>query len=62
MEYTTLGDTGMTVSRICLGCMSFGTSDWREWVLDEEASLPIIERALELGVNFFDITRASRSG
>ena len=54
MEYTTLGDTGMTVSRICLGCMSFGTSDWREWVLDEAESLPIIERALELGINFFD--------
>ncbi len=62
MEHTTLGDTGMTVSRICLGCMSFGSSDWREWVLDEDESLPIIERALELGVNFFDITRESRSG
>jgi aryl-alcohol dehydrogenase-like predicted oxidoreductase len=54
MEYTTLGETGTTVSRICLGCMSFGTSDWREWVLDETESLPIIERALELGINFFD--------
>ena len=57
MEYPTLGETGTTVSRICLGCMSFGTSDWREWVLDETESLPIIERALELGINFFDITR-----
>ena len=37
MEYTTLGNTGMTVSKICLGCMSFGDPDWREWVLDEEA-------------------------
>ncbi|MEY7852219.1 aldo/keto reductase [Natrarchaeobius sp. A-rgal3] len=54
MEYTTLGDTGMTVSRICLGCMSFGSSDWREWVLDEEESRPIIERAIDLGINFFD--------
>jgi len=36
MEYTTLGSTGTTVSKICLGCMSFGDSDWREWVLDEE--------------------------
>ena len=60
MEYTTLGDTGTTVSRICLGCMSFGTSDWREWVLDEAESLPIIERALDLGINFFDITRTQR--
>lgn len=54
MEYTTLGDTGMTVSRICLGCMSFGTSDWREWVLDEEAGTELVERALDLGINFFD--------
>jgi aryl-alcohol dehydrogenase-like predicted oxidoreductase len=54
MEYTTLGDTGMEVSRICLGCMSFGSSDWREWVLDEEESHEIIDRAIELGINFFD--------
>jgi len=52
MEYTTLGDTGMQVSRICLGCMSFGTG--REWTLDEEESREIIERAIDLGVNFFD--------
>jgi aryl-alcohol dehydrogenase-like predicted oxidoreductase len=54
MEYTTLGDTGMEVSRICLGCMSFGTSEWRDWVLDPEESHPIIERAIDLGINFFD--------
>ena len=54
MEYTTLGDTGMEVSRICLGCMSFGSSDWREWVLDEAESHEIIDRAIELGINFFD--------
>jgi aryl-alcohol dehydrogenase-like predicted oxidoreductase len=54
MEYTTLGDTGMEVSRICLGCMSFGSSDWREWVLNEERSKEIIDRAIELGINFFD--------
>ena len=54
MEYTTLGQTGMEVSRICLGCMSFGTPEWRDWVLDEEESLPIIERAIDLGINFFD--------
>jgi aryl-alcohol dehydrogenase-like predicted oxidoreductase len=54
MEYTTLGDTGMEVSRICLGCMSFGSSDWREWVLDEEEGQEIIDRAIELGINFFD--------
>ncbi|MEF8902786.1 MAG: aldo/keto reductase [Haloarculaceae archaeon] len=54
MEYTTLGSTGMTVSRICLGCMSFGSSDWRDWVLDEAESREIIERAIDLGINFFD--------
>lgn len=54
MEYTTLGKTGMTVSRICLGCMSFGSSDWREWVLDEEAGIELVERAIDLGINFFD--------
>ncbi|MFB6201442.1 MAG: aldo/keto reductase [Halorhabdus sp.] len=54
MEYTTLGSTGMEVSRIALGCMSFGTSDWREWVLDEDESRAIIERAIDLGINFFD--------
>ncbi|MFB6183162.1 MAG: aldo/keto reductase [Haloarculaceae archaeon] len=54
MEYTTLGDTGMEVSRLCLGCMSFGTPEWREWVLEEDASHEIIERAIDLGINFFD--------
>ncbi len=54
MEYTTLGSTGVQVSRICLGCMSFGSSDWREWVLEDEASKEIIDRAIDLGINFFD--------
>lgn len=54
MEYTTLGETGMEVSRLCLGCMSFGSSDWREWVLEDEQSHEIIERAIDLGINFFD--------
>ena len=54
MEYTTLGRTGMEVSRIALGCMSFGTSDWRPWVLDEDEATQIIERAIDLGINFFD--------
>ncbi|PSQ64482.1 MAG: aldo/keto reductase [Halobacteriales archaeon SW_9_67_24] len=54
MEYTTLGSTGMEVSRICLGCMSFGSPEWRDWVLDEEESEAIIERAIDLGINFFD--------
>jgi len=54
MEYTTLGSTGMEVSRLCLGCMSFGTPEWRDWVLDEAESREVIERAIDLGINFFD--------
>jgi aryl-alcohol dehydrogenase-like predicted oxidoreductase len=54
MQYVNLGRTGLKVSRICLGCMTYGTPRWREWVLDEEASRPFIKRALELGINFFD--------
>lgn len=62
MEYTTLGNTGMEISRICLGCMSFGSSDWRDWVLDEKDSVPIIERAIELGINFFDTANMYSNG
>jgi len=62
MEYTTLGSTGMEISRICLGCMSFGSSDWREWVLDEEESREIIERAIDLGINFFDTANMYSEG
>lgn len=54
MEYVNLGKTGLKVSRICLGMMTYGTSQWREWVLDGADSRPIIQRAVELGVNFFD--------
>jgi aryl-alcohol dehydrogenase-like predicted oxidoreductase len=54
MEYTTLGSTGIEVSRICLGCMSFGSSDWREWVRGEEFGHELVERAIDLGINFFD--------
>src|SRR3954447_7796334 len=54
MEYVNLGRTGIKVSRICLGCMTYGTPKWRPWVLDEESSRPFLKRALELGINFFD--------
>ena len=54
MEYIQLGKTGVKVSRLCLGCMSYGTPKWRPWVLDEEASRPFFKRALEAGVTFFD--------
>src|SRR3954462_8279191 len=54
MEYVRLGSSGLKVSRLCLGAMTYGTSQWRPWVLDEDASRPFIARALEHGVNFFD--------
>jgi aryl-alcohol dehydrogenase-like predicted oxidoreductase len=63
MEYTRFGSTGLKVSRICLGCMSYGrpTDRW-PWALDEEASRPFIQRALELGINFFDTADVYSSG
>ncbi len=54
MEYVNLGRSGLKVSRICLGTLSYGTPAWRDWVLPEEESRPFIKRALELGINFFD--------
>jgi len=54
MNYVNLGNTGLKVSRICLGMMTYGTSQWRDWVLDEDESRPFIQRALEMGINFFD--------
>lgn len=54
MDYQRLGKSGLKVSRICLGTMTYGTSKWREWVLEEDESRPFIQRALELGINFFD--------
>ncbi|MBY0496368.1 MAG: aldo/keto reductase [Cyanobacteria bacterium] len=54
MDYVRLGTTELTVSRLCLGTMTYGTPAWRPWVLDEAASRPFIKRALEHGINFFD--------
>ena len=54
MDYVRFGSTGLTVSRLCLGCMTYGDPGWREWVLDEEARRPFIREALESGINFFD--------
>jgi aryl-alcohol dehydrogenase-like predicted oxidoreductase len=54
MEFLRFGKTGMKVSRLCLGCITYGSPKWREWVLNEEASRPFIRGALERGVNFFD--------
>jgi aryl-alcohol dehydrogenase-like predicted oxidoreductase len=54
MDYARLGSTGLKVSRICLGMMSYSSKPWREWTLDYEAAEPIVRRAVDLGVNFFD--------
>ena len=54
MQYTRLGRTGLKVSRICLGMMTYGTAEWRPWVMEEEASRPLVRHAVELGINFFD--------
>lgn len=54
MEYVNLGRTGVKVSRICLGAMTYGSKQWREWVLEEEDGRPFIQKALEYGINLFD--------
>ncbi len=54
MEYIRLGKSGMKVSRICLGMMTYGTPEWRDWILPEAESRPFVKRAIELGINFFD--------
>ena len=54
MEYVNLGKSGLKVSRLCLGMMTYGSPEWRKWVLDEAHTLPFVRRALEAGVNFFD--------
>lgn len=54
MKYTQLGRSGLVVSRICLGCMTYGTPKWRPWVLDEIDASPFYRKALDLGINFFD--------
>jgi 1-deoxyxylulose-5-phosphate synthase len=64
MEYTRLGRTGLTVSRICLGCMTYGVPDrgTHPWTLDEAASLPLLRRAVEIGINFFDTANIYSDG
>ena len=55
MDHVRFGSTGLKVSRLCLGTMGLGSSAWKGWVLDEDASLPILKRALDLGISFFDM-------
>ena len=62
MQYVRLGSTGLKVSRICLGMMTYGSPLWRPWVLDEAASRPFVQRAVEMGVNFFDTANMYSNG
>ena len=62
MQYVNLGKTGMKVSRLCLGMMSYGSKTWREWVLSEEDARPFVERALDAGINFFDTADVYSAG
>lgn len=64
MQYTTLGKTGLNVSRLCLGCMTFGEPDrgTHAWTLPEESSRPIIKQALDAGINFFDTANSYSDG
>src|ERR1700745_2541169 len=62
MNYTNLGKAGLKVSRICLGCMSYGLKEERKWGLNEEQGRPFIKRALELGINFFDTANMYGNG
>jgi aryl-alcohol dehydrogenase (NADP+) len=62
VDYVNLGSTGLKVSRLCLGVMTYGSKKWREWVLEEEEGRPFIQRALELGINFFDTSDMYSAG
>ncbi|GAB4497838.1 MAG: hypothetical protein OHK003_07830 [Anaerolineales bacterium] len=54
MQYVNLGKTGLKVSRLCLGMMTYGSKTWREWILTEEEAKPFVKKALDAGINFFD--------
>ena len=62
MQYVNLGKTGMKVSRLCLGMMSYGSKKWRDWVLEEEEAKPFVKRALDAGINFFDTADVYSTG
>jgi len=62
MQYVNLGKTGMKVSRLCLGMMSYGSKQWRPWVLEQEEAKPFVQRALDAGINFFDTADVYSTG
>src|SRR5512142_1317427 len=54
MQYVNLGKSGLKVSRLCLGMMTYGSTKWREWVLEGKEAIPFVRHSLEAGINFFD--------
>ncbi|MCZ6656123.1 MAG: aldo/keto reductase [Gammaproteobacteria bacterium] len=62
MQYVNLGETGISVSRLCLGMMTYGSKDWRDWVLEYDEARPFVERALDAGINFFDTADVYSNG
>jgi 1-deoxyxylulose-5-phosphate synthase len=62
MKYANLGNTGVSVSRVCLGMMTYGSKAWRKWVLEYDEALPFMEQALEAGINFFDTADVYSNG
>ncbi len=62
MKYSELGHTGLSVSRIVLGSMSFGSTSWRDWILDENNSQPLLKQSLDAGINFFDTANVYSEG
>jgi aryl-alcohol dehydrogenase (NADP+) len=62
MKYVNLGETGISVSRLCLGMMTYGSTEWRDWVLNYDEALPFVERALDAGINFFDTADVYSNG
>lgn len=62
MKYTNFGNTGISVSRICLGMMTYGSKAWRDWILEYDESLPILSRAWEAGINFYDTADVYSNG
>ncbi len=62
MQYINLGKTGLKVSRICLGMMTYGSPKWRDYILDEEGGRPFVQRAVEAGINFFDTANVYSAG
>jgi aryl-alcohol dehydrogenase-like predicted oxidoreductase len=62
MEYTRLGNSGLKISKVIFGCMSFGSSDWQDWVIDEEAALPLLKHAYDVGLNTWDTADVYSNG